>query len=199
MKKLRLSYSLLTAWERGQIEDAVNMYFHTGSMSSPQIEFGLKFHQDMADHITKYNSFPDWFFTKDLILPQCEREVVVDYNEMFTLKAVFDCYDNPNLYEFKTGKQPSSDWCRTFQLPLYFEVAELAGIEVEKAFLIRHNQYKNETDYSMVYNNKRQRDKARNLIDSVGPEIYNFFEEQGLLYEKKDPGEQIRYEVENEE
>lgn len=174
------------------------MYFHVGGMSTPQIEYGIKFHQDMADHIEKYNSFPDWFFGKDLKLPHCEKEVVVDYNELFSIKAVFDCWDIPNLYEFKTGKQPSSDWCRTFQLPLYFLVADLAGIEVDRAFVIRYDQYHDNTDYSVVYNSKRKLEEARNLIDSAGPEIYTFFEEQGLLYEKKDPGEQIRYEMADE-
>jgi hypothetical protein len=179
--KLRLSYSLISAWERGNVQDAVEMYFHVGGKMTPQIQYGIDFHKDMADHITKYNSFPDWFFKGGLKLPQTEKELIVPYNDLFDIKAIFDCYDNPDLYEFKTGVQDSLEWSRTLQLPMYFLVAEIDKMEIDKAIVIRHNQYKKESDYAITYNTKKLRDKARNAIDSTGPEIYKYFDEQGLL------------------
>jgi hypothetical protein len=180
MKKLRLSYSLLAAWERGLIQNAVDTYFHLDKPVNEAMERGKRVHEEIAEHIKTYNSFPDWFFSYELMLPETEKEVIVEYNEMFNIKGVFDCLDSvtKTLFEFKTGTSSSLDWARTWQLPIYFLISELAEIEVEKALLIRHNK---ESDFVIVHNSKRLRDKAANIIDSLGPEMYQYFSDEGLL------------------
>jgi hypothetical protein len=179
MKKIRLSYSLLSCWERNDVDGAVATYFHMDRPSNPAMENGKKVHQELAEYIDKHNSFPDWFFKYELTLPQTEKEVIVSYNEMFDIKGVFDCYDSGTLFEFKTGGSDSLEWARTWQLPIYFLIAEIAGIPIDKAILIRNNGI--QSDFCVVHNSKRLRDKASNIIDSLGPDIHNYFTEQGLL------------------
>lgn len=183
MKKLRLSHTLLSLWEKGDIDAVVDAYFHVDRPSTKQMDDGKKIHEEIASHIQTYNTFPEWFFTYPLKMPECEKEVVVSYNELFDLKGYFDCYDcvDETLFEYKTGVQDSLAWARTYQIPMYFLIAEIAKIPVEKALLIRHDQYIKDTDFVIVHNTPNKILRARNFIDSLGPEIYQYFEDNGLL------------------
>lgn len=183
MGKLRVSYTLLNLWGRGLVEEAVQAYFHMNRKPTEAMEFGKKFHEDMEEHIKKYNCFPDWFFNWELKLPESEKVVVVNYNDQFDLKAILDCYDSATktLFEYKTGVQDSLAWTRTDQIPLYFLACELANLPVEKAILIHHNQHENKSDFTIVWNHPEFRERGRNIIDSYAPEILSFFESEGLL------------------
>ena len=181
MKKIRLSFSLINQWEKGDIDGAVSTYFHLDRPTTPQMEAGKEFHQTIAKHVEEKKSFPEWFFEWELKDPKPEEAVTVPYNELFDLKCIIDLLDSPLLFEFKTGVTDSLGWARTDQIPFYFLICELAGIDVMSAFLIRHNQYIKKTDYTIVHNNPTLRERARNMIDSTGPEIHTFFTEQGLL------------------
>lgn len=173
----------MSLWERGMVDDAVSAYFHMDKTTTKQMEDGKKLHELIATHIQAYNSFPDFFFKYPLKIPEVEKEVVVSYNELFDLKAFFDCYDGTQelLFEYKTGVQDSLTWARTYQIPLYFLIAELAGIKVSSAFLVRHNQYKKETDFVIVHNTPDKVEMARNYVDSIGPEIYAYFKQEGFI------------------
>lgn len=181
MKKIRLSYSLLSLWERGDINGAIDTYFHIDRPSTEAMDNGKRVHKEIEEHIKVYNAFPDWFFNYPLKLPETEKEVVVSYNELFDIKGVFDCVDTVSgtLFEFKTGNSDSLEWARTWQLPIYFLLAELNKMDIEKALLIRHNG--KQSDYCVVHNSQRLRDKARNIIDSIGPEIHDYFTKEGLI------------------
>lgn len=182
MKKIRLSHSLISVWERGDIKGAIDLYFHVNRDGTPAMEEGKKFHQEISESIDKYNSLPDYMnFKGKFLTPKTEHEVTVPYNEICDIKGVFDCLDEPNLYEWKTGVSDSLEWARTGQIPLYFLICELAGIKVDLAYLVRHNQHARQTDYAIIHNSQKLRDKAKNIVDSVCFDIHNYFTEQGLI------------------
>jgi len=182
MKKIRISYSLISLWEKGDTQGVIDTYFHVDKKASRQMEEGKKFHQEIADHLTKFNLLPSYIqFGGKFTVPKPEQELIVDYSEIATIKGVIDCLDEPNLYEFKTGVTDSLEWSRTQQIPLYFLICELAKVNVDTAYLIRYNQYAKETDYTIIHNNKRLVEQARNVVDTVSPEIHKFFMDQGLL------------------
>ena len=181
MKKMRLSYSLLAQWERGDVQGAVDTYFHVHKEGNEAMNHGLEVHKQIEEHIKSYNCFPDWFFKYSLKLPETEKQVTVEYNELFDFKRVFDCFDpvDKTLFEFKTGVSDSLEWARTWQLPIYFLIAEIAKINIDKAILIRN--HKDKSDFVVVHNSKRLRDRAANIVDSLGPEIFQYFSDQGLI------------------
>ena len=186
MSKLRLSYSLLSMWERGDIQGAVDVFAWESmgieSKGTPQMETGKKYHDEISRHIDTYNCLPDYMATQlSFTIPKTEYLVTVPYNELCDLGGRFDCIEEPILYEWKTGVSDSLEWARTWQLPIYFLICELAGIKVDLAYLVRHNQYEKKSDFCIVHNSKRLRDKARNIIDSLAPEIVDYFKEQGLI------------------
>jgi hypothetical protein len=182
MKRIRLSYSLISVWERGQTQEVIDLYFHVDRKGSRQMDEGKKYHQEIAESIKNFNSLPPYMdFKANFLTPKPEHEIVVPYNELADLKGIIDCLDEPYLYEFKTGVADSLEWARTNQLAFYFLLCELAKIPITSAYLIRHNQYEKTTDYTIVHNSEKLRDKARNVVDSVVYEIHNYFSEQGLL------------------
>ena len=183
IKKLRLSWSLCNLWHRGEIDNAVQAYFHIDRPITRQMKEGKELHDKVGQYIQRHTAFPKWFFDYKLETPESEKEVVVSYNEYFDLKGYFDCYDSTTktLFEFKTGKTDSLTWSRSWQIPIYFLLGELKGLEIQSAFLIRYNQYIKETDFCIVHNSKELRDSARNFIDSNAVEIREFFLINGLI------------------
>lgn len=180
--RIRLSYTILDLWGRGNPDAVVQTYFHLPRESSPAMEAGKQIHNEIAEHIEKTKKFPEYLRVKyPLELPKPEQELIVRYNDFFDLKCYIDCLDNDTIFEFKTGTTDSLEWARTDQIPLYFLICELSGIPVKRAFLIHYNQYTDKADFCIIHNTKDLIERARNLVDSVGPDILQFFLEKGLL------------------
>ena len=182
MKKIRLSHSLISLWERGDVQGAINCYFHVDRIGSKAMEDGKRYHEEFAKSIDDTKALPEYVDIKvKFNAPETEKEVIVPYNEICTIKGILDCVDTPVLYEWKTGGTDSLEWARTGQLPLYFLICELAGIKIDYAYLVHYNQHNNNTDCTIVHNTPAKIEKARNIVDSVCFEIYDYFMEQGLL------------------
>lgn len=185
-RKLRISYSLLSQWEKGDIGGAINVFkyenFGIETDGTPAMMEGKRYHDEISKHIETYNCLPDYMGTNlTFTVPKTEHLVTVPYNEICDLGGRFDCLEEPILYEWKTGVSDSLEWARTWQLPIYFLICELAGINVDLAYLVRYNQYEKKSDYCIVHNTKKKRDDARNRIDSLAPEIVEYFQNEGLI------------------
>ena len=184
MKKIRLSQSLINYWERGDVQGAINCYFHIDKGTTRQMEEGRKYHEDIANSIDKTGKTPEYMaFNYDFKDSETEKAITVPYNEICDVKGIIDCLDGKNMFEWKTGVSGSADWARTNQLPLYFMICDLAGIEVTSAYVVHYNQYTEKTDYTIVHNSEKLIEKGRNIVDSVCYEIRDYFNEQGLLGE----------------
>lgn len=181
MKKLRLSYSLLSTWQKGRPDDCVKMYFHMEMPSNKAMNAGRDIHEDIRQHVATTGKFPDWLWSGVPQSPQPEKEIIVPYNEQFDLKVIIDCLDTQTGYEWKTGTSDALTWARTAQIPLYMLACELAGIPVEKFYLVRWNQYEKKKDWSMLWNTPDKIETARNFVDSIAPEIHEYFSSNGLI------------------
>ena len=183
MKKIRVSYSALNLCEKGKWDELVYLLFHVDRPITEAMEDGRKIHKEIEEYIIKYNSFPDWLFKGDLVLPKTEEKIVISHNDFIDVSGIFDCYDvaTKTLYEFKTGVQPSTDWARTHQIPIYFYMMEKIGRECDRAFLIHYNQHTKQKDWTVIHNSPLQIEKAKNYIETFGNEIYNFMQNEGLI------------------
>ncbi len=181
-KKMRISYSLLSAWMKGSVQEAVECYFRLEKTHSTlAMEDGRKIHKEIADHITKSHSLPDFLPKFALISPIAEKELIVPYNELFDIKVIIDCLDIPLFYEWKTGGQDSIDWARTYQIPMYFLVLGMSGVKVDSAVLAHYNQKTKEKDFVIIHNSPTIIEEAKNFIDSTAPEIFQYFSDNGLI------------------
>lgn len=182
--KLRLSYSLLNLWSTRRFDEAIKLYLRLPIPTTPQLEDGKKFHKEWADSINKTKELKIGRSTFKFNTPTTEHEQIVSYSNEFNLKGIFDCLDKPLLWEFKTGTTSTADYARSYQIPFYFLIAELAGIEIEAGYLYHYDQYKKDGELIIIHNSKSLVDDARNFVDSLAPEILLYFKEKKVLLDK---------------
>jgi len=171
---------LLNAWEKGLIDQAVSIYCHLPGITNQAMIDGKNIHEEVSK-LLKENKKPKWMENIKFKNPKSEIKIIIPYNELFDLSAIFDILDEPLLYEIKTGETNSMDWLREMQIPFYFLVAKIAKIPLISAHLVHYNQKTDQTDFAIYHNSKFVCDTARNWIDTLAPEIYEFFLKEGLI------------------
>ena len=179
--KLRISFSLISAWLEGDTDRAIATYFHIDKPKSKAMTDGSDIHDQIAKYIEENKKLPPYMPQLPLNNPKSEVYHKVSYNEKFDLSAKFDLEDLPIIGEWKTGVSDSLEWSRTIQIPFYFLVGELAGLNIQKAYLAHFNQHTHTNDWLIEWNNKTAIDSAKNIIDTIGIEIWDHFTNQGLL------------------
>lgn len=183
--KLRLSYSLLSQWAKGDVDGAIQTYFHIDRKVNKYMADGRRIHKEIQNSIVANNNFPEWFYDirtfGEFKSPENEKEIIVSYNDLFDIKILIDTYDDGVGFEYKTGVYDSLTWSRAAQIPMYFLVCKIAGIPIDKFYLMRWNQYTKEKDFVIIWNSEKLHDYARNYIDSYSTEIYEHFLNEGLI------------------
>lgn len=182
--RLRLSYSLLLLWSQSRFDEAVALYLHKPLPKSRQMAEGIEFHKRWAKEIEDTKQLKIGKSVLKFKNPKCEAKHVVKYNKWWDLSGTIDCLDVPILYEFKSGVASSLEYAGGFQTQLYFLICDLAKIKIDQARIVHYNQYTDKGDITVVWNNDEQIGKARNYIDSMAPEIYQFFKDQGIPFDK---------------
>jgi hypothetical protein len=181
MQKLRISYSLLNMWKRGQYDQAINSYLHRDQITSAAMEDGTIWDLHITEWVNLYKCLPEEFGGDKLINPLAQEKITVPYNEQCDLIILPDIIDETTLWENKTGdSKDSADYAQDFQIAIYFLGLENAH-KVDKAIINHYDQYKNELDRTLIWNTKEERNRAKNFIDSLSPEIYEYFKEKGIL------------------
>ena len=184
--KLRLSYSLLNAWSRGNVDEAVSLYLREGLISSPALKYGKDFHKKVEKIINKKKEITlagtNFKFEK----PETEKVIIINYSDHWDLKVIIDCLDENTIYDWKTGVVNSLEYSNSYQFPLYFLACKMSGIDIERGFMVHYNQYEKKTDFTIIWNGQTQIERATNYIESLAPEIYEHFEKHGILKKAKD-------------
>lgn len=145
------------------------------------MEDGVAFHKQWAKEIKDTKKLKIGKTELSFINPQPELEITVPYNDRWDLKGHIDCVDLPTIYEWKTGVMSSLEYAISYQVPLYFLLGSLSQMEIDRAVIYHFNQYKNQSDVSIVWNGREKIDKAHNFIESLAPEIEKNFIEAGLI------------------
>lgn len=181
MKKLRVSYTLLSTYASGRVDDAVNLYLHKPMPKTRQMEEGIKWDEMQMENIAKEKKLTKEFNLFAFTDPKPQLKLEIDYNDRVTLVCKLDVYDSPMIMELKTGKRSASSYLNSKQLDMYGLGCHLAGLEVGKIVVIRYDQYKGEADWAFKYMDEDVIESARNYIDSIFPEIYSHFDSIGIL------------------
>jgi hypothetical protein len=185
--RLRLSYTLLNLWRQGRFDDALIYYFKMARVVSPAMEAGLKFDEYLNNYILEHDSYPIEWGGDKLTEPQVQVKWEYEYSEHFDLVGVLDAWDGTTIYENKTGSsKDSADYANDFQIPIYFILAKAKGVAIDKAIIKHYNQHlsENQFDQSIVYNTPKEIERGRNFIETIGGEIYHYFEENNLFKPK---------------
>lgn len=188
MKKIRASYSLLHAWQEGRINDALLSYFHVPHPTPYNYINGRKWDEYCQEYIKNHSSLPPEWGGDKLNDPVVQLKLNVPYNALCSLTVVYDAYSKNDelLDELKSGHSMSANqYSRTYQLPLYFLAAKIAKLPIQKARVIRYNPKVDKQDRAILYNAKHLVAKAQNYLDTLVPEIYEYFDSNNL-FEKTD-------------
>ncbi len=179
MSKLRISYSLLNLWSKGQQEEAVQNYLHIEREKTPQQLHGIDTHKEWQNKIMKNKKITlgnkEYVFTN----PQCEYEVIADYNDRWLVKGYIDTVDFlpdnfVNAQEYKTGGTSSAQYSNTMQIPFYFMLLTMIGFKPRKAEVI-HEDADKKIDSALVWFWDEFVKDAQNYVDSLAPEIESYF------------------------
>jgi len=182
MKKIRASYSFLNLWSQGKIQEALLSYFYVPHPTPPQFVNGRIWDEYCQDYIKREAKLPPEWGGDTLKQPIVQMKTRVAYNAISTLTGVYDIYDKECIYELKSGHSNNArGYAGTMQIPLYLLIADLAEIPVQNALVIRYNPKTNSQDRALVYPSARIKDKARNFLESIVPEIYEYFEKNDLF------------------
>jgi hypothetical protein len=184
MNKLRVSYSLLNAWKKGKIEEAVNLYLHKQKDTTPQQQYGLDFEDKVCKRAEDTTILTVGKTNFQLFKPEFQKELTVSYSDLVDIKGRFDIFDKKVLYELKTGIKTSAEYSNEKQVPLYFFICKLAQIPVNQAFILRYDQYNNKDDFTLIWNNDEICNRGKNFVDSLVPDIYDYFASKGILNQK---------------
>lgn len=181
-KKLRASFTLLNLWRKGQYQQAVDFYLKKPPIITQAIEEGYIYDTRITEWVDLYKKLPEEFGGDELINPQTQIKLEVPYNDMCDLVAVYDILDEPILWENKSGEsKDSADYSLDFQIPLYFLIADLSGKTVDRAIINHYNQATDTLDRTLVWKTTQETERGKNLLDSLVPEIFEYFNKQGIL------------------
>lgn len=191
--KLRVSYTLLTLVRRGQWEQAVNFYLHRAPITSQAMEEGVMWDKKVTEWVDLYKKLPDEFGGDTLLNPLPQEKIVVPFNEMCDLVIVPDIIDSPILWENKTGIKDSADYSSDFQIPMYFLGLDLAKINVDRAIINHYNQHTDTLDRTLVWKSPQEIERGRNFINTLVPEIFNYFQDNGIFEMALDKEKSLEY------
>jgi hypothetical protein len=183
--KIKVSYSILSAWESGSKEQAVNNFFKIYSPSSQAMNEGTAFHKSWEESILKHKRLPKELSTQNqpLIAPRTEVYLKKDITPQIEYSGIIDCLDEPILYEFKSGNKVSSDYANTKQIDGYALLCAKEGIKIEKGFYLHYNQKTKDTDCAMVWITPKRLERVEKWIIKNATEFYNYLLEN-KLYER---------------
>lgn len=144
---MRVSYSMLAAWERKDYESAIGMYLGKSRPPSEAMVAGTTFHEDWENEVKRTGKLPSIFGTRDLNNPETEVKIVKKLTDWLTLSGVIDLRDVPDVYEYKSGRSSASFYARSHQHTTY----QLLDPRLTMAHYLVYNQYTNTVTYERVH------------------------------------------------
>jgi len=181
MSKIKVSYTLFNYWNRNQTEDLINYYFKLKPfVPTEQMLAGQAWDELNNYEIANHKRMLPEFGGLKLKNPKAQQYVGVEYKDIW-ISTVLDVLDEPLLIENKTGKTSPTAWLETDQVPMYMAVCSLRNIKIERALLIRYNQYEKYTDWATMYCTPELIKETLDMIEEKSNKIYEFLKGENLL------------------
>ena len=185
-KPFRASFTILSAWESGQWERAVEMYFKLSKFTTEAMAAGKNKHEEWQQHIEQYKRLPAAFGEIQLAAPQCEYKIVTRLHDWLEVVIVPDCFDSPTLYEFKYSQRNSNVFAQTKQVPLYAAMLIANDIPIEKGVIWRQKPMSDESEMSIVWITDTLITEAIEWLETYASEMHHYLQKNDL-YEKFNP------------
>lgn len=118
---IRVSYSILNSWAKGDIDRAVAPYAGVEIEPTEAMEYGKKKHAAWEKETLRTGRLPRRFGGRKLVSPKLELSTkrVRKINDWCYLSGVLDVLDGDTAIDYKTGKTPASDYLNSRQHECY--------------------------------------------------------------------------------
>ena len=118
---IRVSYSILNSWARGDIDRAVAPYTGVEIESTEAMEYGKKKHTDWEKETKRTGRLPRKFGGRKLNSPQLElgTKKVRKITDWCYLSGVLDVLDGDTAIDYKTGRATASEYLSSHQHECY--------------------------------------------------------------------------------
>lgn len=174
MITIKLSYSIIDAWMRGQYEQAIGYYIGQALPPTPQMELGKAYDEMWEAHIKQYGTLPDELGGGILTNPQpqtkYQKVIPLDDKYQILFRGVPDCPDNEICYEFKCGLTEATSYVDGWQADAY----KLLRPQFTQANYLCYNPYFNTLTKGIKYLDDSNAEHALENIITYGTEIIDY-------------------------
>lgn len=180
MNKIKVSWTILSTWQKGEHEKAIKMMSGEDAIATWQMEEGKRIHKIISDNKLKLLPFMKPTGVFEEIDPENDKWVNyfrVNVNEWLDMSMIADFLDPVEhlLIDWKTGVRSSTEQNK-LQLYIYAYLLSLKGIEINNAIFGKVIEGGDKTifcnDYTAFKITQEKLDLALNYIETVAGEIY---------------------------
>lgn len=178
---MRVSYSMLAAWEHGEYDAAIAMYLGEPAPMRMEViqiamEAGSAFHAAWEAETNVTKRLPAVFGGKQLNNPEPEVKIVKKLNSWLSLSGVLDLRDVPDLYEYKSGAAPARVYANGHQHGVY----QILDPRLKRAHYFAFNQHTGTVTYEIVHLRESTIIQTANWIISIASEMRATLENMGI-------------------
>ena len=186
MKTVKLSYSILKAWESGKYEDATAMYLGKPIPTTPYMELGKAKHKLWENYTLKTGELHPELGGGKLKNPIVEQKYqkVIPFSDdiQILIRGVIDLETEETLVDYKCGRGTPSSYIDGWQLDLY----KLLRPHAAKGKYICFNPYTETVAVGVKFLNERSSEHALNNIITFGGEMIDYLQTNRLLRDYKE-------------
>lgn len=177
LNKFRASYSVLSTWESGDWQRAVDQYLKLDKFTTPQMEYGKKLHGEWEQHIKRDKSLPEVFGLTKLEDPKSEIKLEIHVADWLDFVCVPDLVDGETLYEFKTGANDANHWSNTWQTPIYAYALLANKTPVSTARIYAYNQYNQRSSMALIFLTPQLLQDAVNKMWTLSSKMWDYIQQ----------------------
>lgn len=185
MQTIKLSYSILSQWESGQYERAVNMYQGSELPINPAMELGKAKHDQWAlytlQHKKIHNEIGGDVLHNPVVEQKYEKIIPLGEKYQILLRGAIDLTDEHIIYEYKCGLNMPTYYVETKQLDYYKLLYPKATLGIYLCF----NPYSNTFTKGVKYLSDTNAEKALEHILTYGGEMIDYLAGNQLIYNYK--------------
>lgn len=180
---MRVSYSILSNWARGNYEDAVNTYLGHYPAATPAMEAGKYWHKKWERDGRQTGCLPEIFGGRKLDSPKFELDTkkVIMLADWIQLVGVFDVLEPGIGTDYKSGSSPSSAYANGFQ----HKVLQILEPSLKRFDYHGFNQYTNEVTMSVCHLTQKTLEEGIEYVITHASDMRSYLEQNNLVKEVK--------------
>ena len=177
--KLKLSYSILSLWKRGDYDGVLDALNGKWREPNEYMKFGTEKHREWENEVRETGELPRLFGGGKLRNPITERYSRGQRLDWLWLSGITDLQFGENgeqLVDYKTGRGTANSYAGTLQAGCY----KVLHPEAKVFRFLCWNQYSGRITTSMIFLTDAYGVKALDEIVSIACEIRDFLERSGM-------------------